>query len=91
VLPLLAVSAVEKIAFDTTYFAAMLGHRLTGSTENAFVVVKPPHGVMVPMVDRLTQLDPVKFLTSPGLWIGLAFAIALLAAAVRLRRYRDPI
>ncbi len=91
VLPLLAVSAVEKIAFDTTYFAAMLGHRLAGSAENAFVVVKPPHGVMVPMVDRLTQLDPVKFLTSPGLWIGLAFAIALLAAAVRLRRYRDPI
>ena len=28
---------------------------------------------------------------SPGLWIGLGFAAAFLAAAVRLRRYRDPI
>jgi len=28
---------------------------------------------------------------SPGLWIGLAVAVAFLAAAVRLRRYRDPI
>jgi ABC-2 type transport system permease protein len=91
VLPLLAVCAVEKIAFDTAHFAVMLGHRLTGSFENAFVVVKPPRGVIVPVVDRLTQLDPVKFLTSPGLWIGLGVAAALLAAAIRLRRNRDPI
>jgi hypothetical protein len=37
------------------------------------------------------QLTPGKFLSSPGLWIGLVFALALLAAAVRLRRYREPI
>jgi hypothetical protein len=35
--------------------------------------------------------DPAKFLSTPGLWIGLAFAAALLAAAVRLRRYQVPI
>jgi hypothetical protein len=35
--------------------------------------------------------DPAKFLSTPGLWIGLAFAAAFLAAAVRLRRYREPI
>ena len=91
VLPLLAVCAVEKIAFDTAHFAVMLGHRLTGSFENAFVVVKPPRGVIVPVVDRLTQLDPVKFLSSPGLWIGLGIAAAFLAAAIRMRRNRDPI
>ncbi len=88
VLPWLAVCAVEKIAFNTSHFAFMLGHRVTGSFEEAFVVVKYPHGAVVSMVDRLTQLDPVKFLSSPGLWIGLAFAAAFLAAAVRLRRYR---
>ena len=37
------------------------------------------------------QLDPLKFLTRPGLWLGLLFAAACLAAAVRLRRNREPI
>ncbi len=91
VLPWLAIFIVEKIAFNPAHFAAMIGRRLTGSFENAFVVVKQPHGAVVPVVDRLTQLDPVKFLSSPGLWIGLAFAAAFLTAAVRQRRYRGPL
>jgi len=37
------------------------------------------------------QLTPGKFLSSPGLWMGLAVFAAFLAAAVRLRRYREPI
>jgi ABC-2 type transport system permease protein len=91
VLPWLALCAVERIAFNTSHFAAMLGHRVTGSFEDAFVVVQHPRGAHVPMVDRLAQLDPLKFLSSPGLWIGLVFAVAFLAAAVRLRRYRGPL
>ena len=87
-LPPLAVCMVEKIAFNTSHFAFFLGRRITGSFEDAFVVVKHPHGTMAPMVDRLTQLDPLKFLSSPGLWIGLVLAVVFLAAAVRLRRYR---
>src|SRR5450631_407628 len=39
VLPWLAVAAIEKIAFNTTYFAQMLGDRMA-SFEHAFVVVK---------------------------------------------------
>jgi hypothetical protein len=39
----------------------------------------------------VSQLAPGRFLASPGLWIGLALAVAFLAAAVRLRRYREPI
>jgi hypothetical protein len=42
-------------------------------------------------MDPLTQLNPGRFLISPGLWIGLALAAALLTAAVQLRRYREPI
>jgi hypothetical protein len=30
-------------------------------------------------------------LASPGFWVGLAITAAFLAAAVRLRRYREPI
>ncbi len=91
VLPWLAVCIVEKIAFNTSHFASMLGRRLTGSFEDAFVLAGQPHGAIVPMVDRLTELAPLKFLSSPGLWIGLVFAAVFLALAVRLRRYRGPL
>lgn len=91
VLPWLAVAAIEKVAFNTTYFAQMLSRRITGSFEDAFVVVRYPKDAHVPVVDRLTQLDPLKFLSSPGLWIGLVFAAAFLIAAIRLRRYRGPL
>jgi ABC-2 type transport system permease protein len=90
-LPWLAVCMVEKIAFNTSYFATMLGHRMMGSYEHAFVFEKGAHGAVVPVVDRLAQLDPLKFLSSPGLWIGLVAAAALFAATVRLRRYRGPL
>jgi len=44
-----------------------------------------------PIPASLTPATPGQFLTSPGLWMGLAFAAACLAAAVRLRRYRGPV
>lgn len=91
VLPWLAIGAIEKIAFNTTYFAQMLGHRVTGSFQEAFVVVTYPKDTHVPIVDRLTQLDPLKFLSSPGLWIGLVIAAGFLIATIRLRRYRGPL
>lgn len=92
VLPWLAVCAVEKIVFDTARFAALLGQRITGSLENAFVVADYPRGAHgVPAVDRLAQLDPLKFLSTPGLWIGLIIGAAFIAGAVRMRRYRGPL
>ena len=84
-LPLVAIGVVEKIAFNTSHFAAVLGYRMTGP--EAFVFTTPGSISM----DPLTHLSPGKFLSSPGLWIGLAVAAAFLAAAVRLRRYRGPI
>lgn len=91
VLPWLAFCAIERIVFNSTHFAAMLGRRVTGNFKDAFVVVNHPKGAHVPVVDRLTQLDPLNFLSSPGLWIGLVIAAAFLIAAIRLRRYRGPL
>ncbi|HEY5759635.1 MAG TPA: hypothetical protein VIU34_27630 [Steroidobacter sp.] len=91
VLPWLAVGAIEKLAFETTFFARMLVGRLTGGFEQGFAVVKYPKDAHVPVVDRLTQFDPLKFLSSPGLWLGLLVAAAFLFAAVRLRRSRGPL
>jgi ABC-2 type transport system permease protein len=85
-LPLLAIAFVEKIAFNTSHVSAMLGSRISGGPEAAAF----PMPAGVPM-DSMTHLALLGFLTSPGLWIGLAIAAAFLAAAVRLRRYQGPI
>ncbi len=91
VLPWLALCAIEKLVVGTGYIANMVGQRVTGNYEEAFVVVQYPKGAHVPMVDRLAQIDPGKFLSSPGLWLGLVVAAAFIAGAVQLRRYRGPL
>jgi ABC-2 type transport system permease protein len=85
VLPVPAVGILEKIAFNTSYFPMMVGRRLVGFRTEAFG--GNTHGA----IDSVTQLTPGNFLSAPGLWIGLAVAAAFLAAAVRMRRYREPI
>jgi ABC-2 type transport system permease protein len=82
-LPPFVIWGVEKIAFNTSYFLAMLRYRLIGP--------QPSTAQGATMMDMLSALTPVQFFSAPGLWIGLAIAAALLAAAVRLRRYREPI
>ena len=84
-LPLLAIGVVEKLAFNTSHFGAMLASRVSGGGENASFTSDRMS------MDPLTQLHPGQFLTSPGLWIGLAVTAVFLAAAVRMRRYREPI
>lgn len=86
VLPPLALGVAERMAFNTSYFVAFLGYRVTGAMEEAFAV-DPKAGA----IDRLGHLDPAGFMAAPGLWLGLAFTAACLAAAVRLRRYREPL
>ena len=85
-LPLVAIAGVEQIAFHTWHFAAIVGSRLLG----AGPTVASTSADMFP-TDPMTHISPVHFLGSPGLWIGLALAAVFLAAAVRLRRYREPI
>ncbi|HET8924732.1 MAG TPA: hypothetical protein VFN26_17250 [Candidatus Acidoferrum sp.] len=84
-LPLLAIGIVEKIAFNSSHFAALLQYRFAGGPETA--EFEAGHASM----DSLIHLHPGQILISPGLWIGFVVAAGFLAAAVRLRRYRDPI
>jgi ABC-2 type transport system permease protein len=91
VLPPLAIAAVESIAFHTSHLGSLLQDRLFGFAAGAFDL-KDKAGVPVdPHFIPLTQLAPGRFLSSPGLWVGLIVAAAFLAAAVRLRRYQAPI
>jgi ABC-2 type transport system permease protein len=87
VLPLLAIGIFERITFGTSYFGTFVKNRVLGFGPDAFDF----HGRNHPAINSLTQLTPIKYLSTPALWIGLAFAVAFIAAAVRLRRYRGPI
>ncbi len=87
VLPLLAIGVLEKLTMDTARVPSLVQGRLLGWYEEAFVVRAPESVPFHP----LTQLSPGRFLGAPGLWIGLALAVVFLAAAVRLRRRREPI
>ena len=84
-LPLVAIYIVEKIAFNTSHFLAMLEYRLSGGGAEA--ITAPGSFPMDPM----THLTPGNFLISPGLWIGLALTAVFLYAAVQVRRNREPI
>jgi ABC-2 type transport system permease protein len=85
VLPPIAIAIVEKIAFNTSHFAAMLGQRLSGSES----VASSATGRM-PMDPMTTHITAGRFLSAPGFWIGLVLTALFLAAAVRLRRYQVP-
>jgi ABC-2 type transport system permease protein len=87
VLPPLVVCVVERIGFGTSYSYSLLKYRLSAGLAEGFTA--SAHSSVVS--DWLSQVDPGKFLSSPGLWSGLVVAAAFLAAAVWLRRYREPI
>jgi hypothetical protein len=82
-LPWIAICAVEKIAFNTSYCAAMLRDRFVGGPEAVQGTGR--------FVDALSRFTPGRFLSSPSLWIGLVVAAVFLTASVRLRRYQGAI
>jgi len=82
VLPPFAICVVERHVFSSSHFCAVLQNRFMGG----------PSGVAsAPGSMSMDALTPANFLSSPGLWIGLGVTAVFLAAAVRLRRYREPI
>jgi hypothetical protein len=86
VLPPLAIVALERIVTGTMFFASLLQYRVTGAMSLAFSCRLHERGSC-----QDYELTPGKFLSSPGLWLGLMFAAACLLAAIRLRRNREPI
>jgi ABC-2 type transport system permease protein len=96
VLPPLAIMLFERVAIGTHYVSDMLAYRLRDGVMTAFfartrgedVVVGGVHSMAGDIFDRL---NPVGFLTNPWLWVGLVVAAALVAAAIWMRRYREPI
>lgn len=85
-IPTVLVQVLERIAFGTQYAGAFIAYRFTGAMGEAFAA-----GATKGPVTTLSQLDPVRFLSAPGLWLGLLAAAAFLFIAIRLRRNREPL
>ena len=84
-LPILAIAGVERLIFHTTHVSMMVFSRLFGE---APTVAPSPHE-MFP-TNPMTQTTVGTFLSSPGLWLGLAVSAVFLVAAIRVRRYQVP-
>ncbi|HEY6843986.1 MAG TPA: ABC transporter permease, partial [Thermoanaerobaculia bacterium] len=81
-LPLVAIPIVEKMAFNTSHFVAVMAQHASGGAEGQTVFF--PKGEM--MMHHVGE-----FLLAPSFWIGVILAGILLAATVRVRRDRGPI
>jgi ABC-2 type transport system permease protein len=85
--PLLVLGLVGRLLLSGAQLAHLVQGRVAGPMSTAFRSTPRSGGIL----DRLAQLDPLRFLSTPGLWLGLLFAAACLIAAIRLRRSREPI
>ncbi|HYC36080.1 MAG TPA: hypothetical protein VEC19_06640 [Usitatibacter sp.] len=85
-LPVFALFALEAIAFGSRHVLDFLKYRLVGAMGHAFAP-----GALERPITEISQLTPGTLLGTPGFWLGLVFAALCIAAAIRLRRYRDPI
>ena len=84
VLPPLAISLTEIVAFRTHYMSDLLKDRFLGFMGVAFDVSNPSSFIL-----DLGRLTPGSLLSSIDLWAGVAVAALFFAAAIKLRRYRD--
>jgi ABC-2 type transport system permease protein len=102
VLPVGALLLFESLAFDTGYMKQLLAYRFQDGLGTAFdprvAAARSAHDagfaseVRVDLPDHVLELlDPIQFFSNPWLWVGLLVAAALTAAAVWMRRYREPI
>jgi ABC-2 type transport system permease protein len=86
VLPPLGLGLVEKIGFGTSHVWNLVHSRIGGFMDVAF----DSNGGEKALADPFSGLSPLRFLSSPGLWLGIVVAVLLLAGAVWLRRNREP-
>lgn len=96
VLTPVAIMLFERVAFGTQYVKDLIGYRLFGGLQTAFVAHSQApefvEGVTVQMPHRvLDALDPVRFVSNPWMWVGLVVAAGFVAAAIWMRRYREPL
>ncbi len=80
--PLIAIGIVEKVAFGSSHFANLLRYRFGGGGESMGSRATGLAAFLMP------SMSVGQFLTSPGLWTGLAVTALFLILAMRVRRSR---
>jgi ABC-2 type transport system permease protein len=97
----LAIAVLERVVFSTRYVQDTINYRLNDPTVVAFLKGargaefsvggdKGIHGIPMPG-SAFAAADPIGFFTNPWLWVGLVVAAGFVAAAIWMRRYREPI
>ena len=81
VLPLVPLAAFERMGLTSLGIMRFMQYRISGAMTEAFGNMRRFSG--------FSQLTPVSFITSSGLWLGLLFAAACYVAATYLRRMRE--
>lgn len=95
-----ALAVFERVAFRTRYVGDVLKSRIEDPVLGEFL--RNVRGGRLTIGDKtvdaqgltgraLDGIDPVGFLTNPWLWVGLVVAAAFIAAAIWMRRYREPL
>lgn len=96
----IAIVVFERVAIGTHYVQDMINYRLRDpvitaiapNVRGAQVTMGSEgintHGIPARVFDAL---DPVGFFSNPWLWVGLVVAAGLIAAAIWMRRYREPL
>jgi ABC-2 type transport system permease protein len=96
----LAVVVFERVAIRTHYVQDMIASRLGDPVLQRFqtyargaeLTIRSEGVNAHGFPDRVFDgLDPVGFFSNPWLWVGLVVAAGLVAAAIWMRRYREPL
>jgi ABC-2 type transport system permease protein len=96
----IALVVFERIAIRTHYLQDMISDRLRdpviaaiGSRARGAEFTVGSEGVNTHGIPHrvLDTLDPVGFFSNPWLWVGLVVAAGFVAAAIWMRRYREPL
>jgi len=86
-LPPLALGVLEMLTLHTGHIFEILKYRMHGPGDIDF----SSSSNMAPNMSMHMSMPPTQFLATPGLWTGLLLAAFFLAAAIQLRRYRNPL
>ena len=81
-----AGAADEQDASLLDVVAVLAAGEIVGAMDRAF----GPSALGGDAVLTLSELTPLRFLLTPGLWAGLLFAAFCIAGAVHFRRVREP-
>jgi ABC-2 type transport system permease protein len=87
-LPPLALGVLEVITTHSAHVFEFLRYRVKGPLGIDFTASNMSANMAM---NSHVSTSPAQFLATPGLWTGLALAAVFLAAAIQLRRYRNPL